>query len=172
MKCALLVAALLAAACGGDTAPSTSAGSAPGAAQALRDAAFAGDTNGLKTLIDQGVDVNAPNENLQTSLMLASFEGHTPAVKLLLDSGADVKAQDMNQRTALVYASSGASPATVEVLLAGGGEVGTQDVEGWTPLMVAASEGQAENVKGAAALRRQPRHARRRWRRCGDVRQE
>ena len=59
----------------------------------LHDACFAGDTEVVKQLLDDGAPVDEKDEEGWTALTRASERGHTEVVKLLLDKGAllDVK---------------------------------------------------------------------------------
>ena len=60
----------------------------PACASALSSAAGDGDVEKVKTLLDQGADVNLWEPG--TALMAASLEGHVEVVKLLIDRGAKV----------------------------------------------------------------------------------
>ena len=59
-----------------------------------------GDINGVKTLLDQGADVNQKGGggllNDSNALKVASSCGHLAIAKLLLDRGADVNAASGN----------------------------------------------------------------------------
>ena len=64
-----------------------------------------GYTNDVKSLIDNGADVNARNNSGQTALMGASWMDHTEIVELLLENGADVNAKSNDGQTALMIVS-------------------------------------------------------------------
>jgi len=65
----------------------------------------AGDVDGVKRLIAQGVDVNAVNRyDRQTALHLTCESGHTDLVKHLVENGADVNAVDCFNHAALWFA--------------------------------------------------------------------
>ena len=51
-----------------------------------------GDTEGVKSLIKEGVDVNSKDEDGWTPLHLAAYSGKKDVAKLLLDKGAEVTA--------------------------------------------------------------------------------
>src|SRR5438128_2417134 len=57
--------------------------------RALVEAAENGDVDRLQQLLDQGVDINSPQENGWTALMAAAAHGHTEAFDFLLGRGAD-----------------------------------------------------------------------------------
>jgi ankyrin repeat protein len=126
----------------------------------LRDAAESGDVESVEMAIKQQVDVNSPNDNGSTALMLAAFNGHTEIVEKLLATQARMNHRDVNNRTALMYAASGPYPKTVELLLRKGAEVNATDgAEHWDALMFAAAEGQTEVVKVLLEHGADPTHA-------------
>ena len=128
--------------------------------QAFRDAALAGDGQVVMQALQGGVDVNSPDENGRTALMLAAYDGHTEIVKLLLQREAQINRRDATDRTALIYASSGKNGETVRVLLDAGADVGVVDnQENWTALMFACAEGNVEVVKHLLASGADPTRA-------------
>jgi ankyrin repeat protein len=62
------------------------------------------DTAAIRTLLEQGVNVNARDKTGSTALMRAAEWGRTNVVRLLLDRGADATAKDGEGQTALNYA--------------------------------------------------------------------
>jgi len=58
----------------------------------------------VHTLVDEGLDINALDENLKTPLHYAAAIGRYSLVKYLVEHGADVHLKDKNHKTALVYA--------------------------------------------------------------------
>ncbi len=114
----------------------------------FREAALKGDLATVQKAIEEGVDVNGPDEDRRTALMLSAFDGHHRIVQLLLDHGARHNDRDATNRSALVYAASGRNPETVEVLLDAGADINvTDNGEGWTALMFAAAEGNVAVVR-------------------------
>jgi ankyrin repeat protein len=114
----------------------------------LHEAAFAGDLDEVRRLLEEGAAVDIPDGEGRTALMWASFNGHTSVNALLLEKGAAINTREATGRTALMYASSGPFAGTVELLLEKGAEVNLQGTaEGFTALMTAAAEGQVEVVR-------------------------
>jgi YD repeat-containing protein len=113
----------------------------------LRLAAKNGDLNGVKTVIEQGTDVNAKDADGRTATLLAAREGHTVIVQLLLSKGAQVEAKDNEGWTVLMWASEFGHTDVVKLLLASGANVNARsNVEG-TALMPAALHGHVEIVR-------------------------
>ena len=112
------------------------------------DAALTGNIEIVKSMLEQGVDVNGKDLEGTTALMLSSYNGHTNIVKLLLDNGAHIEARSKVGRTALMFVSTGPFPETVTLLLENDASVNAVDHdEHFTPLMHAAAEGLLEIVK-------------------------
>lgn len=68
--------------------------STPTKADQLQDAARKGDAATVKTLLDEGVDVNTKFRYGATALFYACDHGHVDVVKVLLDKGADLTMKD------------------------------------------------------------------------------
>lgn len=111
MKHALLAVLLLAAAHG-----SARAGTPE---DALLDAVRAGDMAAVKTLLDQGVPVDAKFRYDRTALSFAADRGQFEMVKLLLERGADVDARDtFYHNTAPAWAAYKGHTDVVKLMLA------------------------------------------------------
>jgi len=65
----------------------------PATASSLIEAASMGDTEKVQTLLAQGADVNARDNDGSTALMAAVTYGHIDIVHALLAKGADVNAR-------------------------------------------------------------------------------
>ncbi|RME96131.1 MAG: ankyrin repeat domain-containing protein [Verrucomicrobia bacterium] len=100
----LLVAALLAAGCGG--APVGS----------LHSAAERGDVKMVQRHIKHGTDLNAKNHAGWTALHLAAKNGHVEVVKALLEAGADPSIQGPQGETALTLAQQHGHQAVAQLL--------------------------------------------------------
>jgi len=61
----------------------------------------------LKTLLDNGVDINIKSSYGRTALHEAALHGKVEIVKLLLENGADVNAKNNRGETPLFYAEGG-----------------------------------------------------------------
>jgi uncharacterized protein len=63
-----------------------------------------GDINWVKSLIENGANVNHKNDCGRTPLMQAAHNGHLPIIKLLLVKGADINTKDERGYSALSLA--------------------------------------------------------------------
>lgn len=114
----------------------------------LWQAAAEGRLDAVRRAVEQGIAVDAREDNGNTALMLAAFEGREAVVQYLLEQGADVNAANRGGQTALMAAASGPSPGTVKLLLEKGANVNAREnTELFTALMFAAAEGQLDNVR-------------------------
>jgi ankyrin repeat protein len=102
------------------------------------EAASKGDTEALKRLLEQNVDVHAVDAAAYGKTALhtaaAAWGTGTAAVELLLAAGADPLAADKRGDTPLHLAAGGSTSYVVESLLAHGASVNAQNLAGETPL--------------------------------------
>ena len=131
----------------------TAGGVAQAAAPDLRlvDAAARHDAQAVRTLLQEGVDVNAPRADGVTALLWAAHWDAVEMVELLLQAGADPNADDDHGVTPLMRACENASLAVVERLLAAGANADATQTSGLTPSMIAARTGSVRVVKALLA---------------------
>ncbi|XP_066902827.1 ankyrin-3 isoform X2 [Halyomorpha halys] len=82
----------------------------------LHDAAFAGQSDTVRTLLKTGSSSNQRNLEGETPLHLAAEGKHKDVVKILLDSGADPALQDNNGATPCLVAASTGAMEVMELL--------------------------------------------------------
>jgi len=120
----------------------------PDSSVSVYQAALVGDLSLVSMHIDNGFDVNIPDEEGRTTLMFAAYNGNILVLKKLLEKKASVNLQDVRGRTALMMASSGPYPDAVKLLLDHFADPDITDKEEhFTALMFAAAEGQLEVVR-------------------------
>ncbi len=127
---------------------SVAAGHAPDSPVA--DAAMAGDLAGVRALLSDGADVNAPQGDGMTALHWAARSASADMARLLLESGGDVDAATrIGGYTPLHLASEVGSADVVGLLLATGAAqtATTEDIGGATPLHLAAGAGDPQAVR-------------------------
>jgi len=98
----------------------------------------------LNTLLKNGANINARDENGWTPLMSACFQSNSKIIEMLLKNGADVNARKKDGSTVLVYAVLSAcnseiidNSEIIEILLKNGANVNARNEDGRTPLMYA-----------------------------------
>lgn len=84
---------------------------------ALMRAALEGNTDTVRELIQEGVDINQRDENGRTALMFAVMNSHYETMKVLLEHGADVQAKSDQGGTALMAAALSGDLRMVQALL-------------------------------------------------------
>ncbi len=124
-----------------------------GIAEAVKEAAIAGDVGALKKLIDAhgGTKVRLDADPAElTALHWAAASGNVEAVRFLLapQVGADPRAARNNNFTPLHSASMQGHAAACELLLAAGAGVNVQtDPQGYAPLHSAAFAGHIDAIQ-------------------------
>lgn len=88
--------------------------------EALFEAATAGREKRVRTLLDEGCDVNARDDRGRTILHIAAMRGHNELVDMLIARGATVDVQDLNGDTPFSLATAANSNGTMRALIRGG----------------------------------------------------
>lgn len=113
----------------------------------LVDAARQKDAAAVRTLIDQGVDVNIADGDGSTPLHWAASHGDLEMTSRLLKAGASVTATTrIGAMTPLVMAARNGSEAVIRALLQAGANGREANTNGTTVLMDAAASGNAAAV--------------------------
>jgi ankyrin repeat protein len=113
----------------------------------LADAAKKLDKAAVRTLLEQRVDVNAPQVDGTTALHWAAEQDDLETAALLVHAGANVGAANRYGVTPLSLACINGSGPMVELLLKAGADPNAALPGGETPLMTAARTGKVEAVK-------------------------
>ncbi|XP_031631526.1 serine protease persephone-like isoform X2 [Contarinia nasturtii] len=112
----------------------------------LHQAINGGNIEAIKYLIDNGADVYAEDNLLQSMLHIAAQKGNIDVIRYLIDNGANVTAEDKDLRTPLHYAASGGHEKVILNLLVNGANVNAEDMEKKTPLHYAIQKGHTDAV--------------------------
>src|SRR5687767_12459706 len=78
-------------------------------AAAMGEAAWAGDLNTVRALLDEGMSVDSPGKYGDPILIVAADWGHAPIVETLLARGADPNSANKHGHKALIAALYGGS---------------------------------------------------------------
>src|SRR3989441_177806 len=114
---------------------------------AIADAVMKGDKAALRTLLQQKVDVNAPQVDGATALHWAVYRDDLDAADLLIRAGANVKAANREGVTPLAMAALYGNAPMIAKLLKAGAEATETGPNGQTVLMMAARNGNPNAVK-------------------------
>ena len=124
---------------------------------ALLMAAWQGNTDIVKYLVSQGVNVNTFDKNGRTPLSIASEFGYIDIVAFLLDNHANINITNEAGRNPLMTASLRVlSPTTnhvavIRLLLSKGANVNWKDKDGYTALALAGDPNIIDILKAAGA---------------------
>ena len=114
----------------------------------VADAAMRGDTEGVRTLLRGGADVNAAQGDGMTALHWTALGNDVETMNVLLYAGAATEALTrVGAYTPLHLASSRGHAAAVARLLEAGSKVGPFTATGVQPLHLAAQAGNVETVE-------------------------
>jgi ankyrin repeat protein len=117
-----------------------------GCAAPLYEAAERGDMQGVRKLLDQGVDINETSVEYGTALSAAAAYGRVDIMKYLLDRGADINV-GRGWWTPSAAASAGGQMEAIRLLLDRGADINAKSPGGQTALWWAAYAGQTRVVQ-------------------------
>ena len=117
----------------------------------LSDAVEKRDRAAVRALLEQRVDVNAPQVDGMTALHWAIYRDDLEIARLIVDAGANVKAENRYGVTPLSLACTNGNTAIVELLLESGADSNTTLRGGETALMTAARTGKLGPVQALLA---------------------
>ena len=87
---------------------------------AIVTAAYEGDFELVKSLVDEGAELDITDDFGSTAVIVASEQGYDAIVEFLLGRGANINAMDSDGDTALDIARYHGRISTVEILIAYG----------------------------------------------------
>ena len=113
----------------------------------LLEAVQAGDRVLARTLVQQGIDVNAAEADGTTALHWAAYRGDPETTQLLIRAGAAVEAENRYGVTPLTLACTRGAASVVEALLRAGAEANASSPDGEPVLMTAARSGNVDVLR-------------------------
>jgi uncharacterized protein len=114
----------------------------------LADAVQRGDSETVRLLIRQKVDVNAAQGDGMTALHWAAFRDDLDMARMLIAGGANARAETrLAAVTPLFMAAKNGSASMIEALIQAGAEAAKADGTGTTPLMIVAASGNTDAIK-------------------------
>jgi ankyrin repeat protein len=113
----------------------------------LHAAAAEGNIDVVKSLLEQGVDVDSCNEDNRTPLHRAAYKGNVDVVRLLIERGAEVDLRDKFGWIPLHSASRYGHLEVSRILINHGTNVNARQRNHWTPIHFSARNGYLEIAK-------------------------
>lgn len=114
----------------------------------VAEAAMKGERDSVRTLLKQGVDVNAPQGDGMTALHWAAYKDDLEMAQMLVYAGAKAAASlRINAMTPLFFACQNGNAGMVELLLKAGADPNAALKNGATPLMYGSRAGDAQVVR-------------------------
>jgi hypothetical protein len=104
-----------------------------------------GNVQGVKELLDRGLEPDSADSNGNTTLMIASRLGHKDVVALLVSRKVNVARRSPFGDTAINYAALGGHLEIVKMLADHGAEIAP--ATGWGPLHYAAFENRVDVIR-------------------------
>jgi ankyrin repeat protein len=98
-------------------------------------AAWRNDVDEAVRLIEQGADINAKDDTVQSAFLIATSEGFLSLLAVTLDHGADIDSRDSFNGTGLIRAAERGHAQTVGMLLRAGIAIDHINNVGWTALL-------------------------------------
>jgi len=117
------------------------------ASSPVADAAMKHDEVGVRALIQQKADVNAPQADGATAIQWAVYNNDLALADILIAAGANVKTPNREGATPLYLASIQGNAAMIDRLLKAGADANERGPEGETPLMLASRNGTLDAIK-------------------------
>ncbi|CAQ54400.1 ankyrin repeat domain-containing protein [Wolbachia endosymbiont of Culex quinquefasciatus] len=111
----------------------------------LQWAAYFGNLDVVKSLVEKGADVNAKDELSRSLIYYAAYSGNLNVIEFLVEEGADVNAKEEGGRAPLHTAVQLGYLKIVKLLLEKGAHYDVQNAQGKTPLDLAKS-GSVKNL--------------------------
>ena len=113
----------------------------------VADAAQKGDRGAVQRLIQQKIDVNAPQVDGATALHWAVYKQDAEMVDMLVRAGANVKAANRTGVTPLEMAAIYGNAAIIDKLIKAGADAKQKGPNGETMVMFAARSGNPQSIK-------------------------
>jgi len=113
----------------------------------VADAAMRGNSDVVRQLVENGVDINAAQPDGATALQWAAYNSDEELAQFLLANGADPAAANRNGSTPLWLAANRGDAEMIAILLEGGADANEALPLGRRPLMLASRSGVVEAVE-------------------------
>ncbi|MBM7587410.1 ankyrin repeat protein [Bacillus pakistanensis] len=113
----------------------------------LIQAAGQKETDTIKRLIEEGVDINTQDSKGRTATMIATYNNDVETAKILIDAGADVNIQDDMENNPFLYAGAEGYIDILKLTIEAGADPSITNRYGGTALIPASEHGYVEVIK-------------------------
>jgi len=112
----------------------------------LHAAAWSGDLDRVKAIVESGADINWRDSVGETALFGACAWGQVAVVEYLLSHGAEFNVREQSGLTPLHWAASHGGIETLRMLIGAGADPGAADDTGRLPVDLARKSGKGDRV--------------------------
>jgi len=117
----------------------------------LVDAAERGDAAAVRSLLEDGADVNERRGDGRTAVTAAALGDHVEVARVLIAAGADVDLQDADRNNPLLVTGETGSVAMLRAVLRGEPDLGATNRYGGVALIPASDRGHVDYVRAILA---------------------
>ncbi|MEH7484774.1 ankyrin repeat domain-containing protein [Neobacillus drentensis] len=115
--------------------------------QQLFQAAEHKETDTIRRLIEEGIDINSQDSQGRTATMIATYNNDVEIAKLLIDAGADVNIQDNMENNPFLYAGAEGYIDILKLTIEAGADPSVTNRYGGTALIPASEHGYVDVIK-------------------------
>ncbi|WP_186321356.1 ankyrin repeat domain-containing protein [Bacillus sp. FJAT-22090] len=105
------------------------------------------ETERIKTLIEEGVDINTKDSEGRTAVMIATYNNDVETAKVLIKAGADVSIQDNMQNNPFLYAGAEGYVEILKLTIEADADPAITNRYGGTALIPASEHGFIDIIK-------------------------
>ncbi|MBT2648740.1 ankyrin repeat domain-containing protein [Bacillus sp. ISL-34] len=105
------------------------------------------ETERIRSLIEQGADMNAQDSEGRTATMIATYNNDVESAKILIEAGADVNIQDDMKNSPFLYAGAEGYVGILKLAIEAGADPAITNRYGGTALIPASEHGYVEVIE-------------------------
>lgn len=105
------------------------------------------DSETVRRLIEEGVDINTQDSQGRTATMIATYNNDIETAKILIDAGADVNIQDDMENNPFLYAGAEGYIEILKLTIKAGADPSLTNRYGGTALIPASEHGYIDVIK-------------------------
>ncbi len=105
------------------------------------------ETERIRSLIEEGADINTQDSAGRTATMIATYKNDAESAKILIEAGADVNIQDDMKNSPFLYAGAEGYLDILKLAIEAGADPSITNRYGGTALIPASEHGYVEVIK-------------------------